>query len=268
MNVIFSGSPAEIYDRHFVPALFGQWGRVMVNEAGVLPGHQVLDVACGTGALTCHAADSVGEDQLITGIDLNEEMLIVARNKRPDICWQVGCAEELPFEDETYDAVVSQFGFMFFEQQNSALQEMIRVLKPGGRVAVAVCDALDHSPGYAVLAELLNRLFGEEIAQAFRAPFRCGNRSLLLDCAESAGIHGFLYPDLKVERHDGLVRFPSIEALVSTERACVWTLGGLLDNEQFELLAVEAEESFKPFLAKDGQVEFSMPVLILSATKP
>ncbi|OZG75243.1 methyltransferase type 11 [Hahella sp. CCB-MM4] len=267
MNATFSGPPAEIYDRHFVPALFGQWGRVMVREAGISPGNLVLDVACGTGALTCHAADSTGGGHLVTGLDINEDMLAVARDKKPTIDWRQGSAEELPFQDESFDVVVSQFGFMFFENQVTALKEMMRVLKPGGRLAVAVCDALDHSPGYAVLAELLSRLFGEDIAQSFRAPFSCGDRSLLLERAESAGIHVSRYPDLNVARHDGKVRFPSVQALVSTERACVWTLGGLLDSEQFERLAEEAEESFQPFLVADGQVEFNMPVLILSTTK-
>ncbi|WP_033416181.1 class I SAM-dependent methyltransferase [Hahella ganghwensis] len=267
MDTSYQGSPAEIYDRHFVPALFKPWAGFMAELAGIEKGSVVLDIACGTGAFACTAAEQTGDGRLVTGLDINPEMLAVAAEKGIDIDWRQGQAEELPFNDDSYDAVVSQFGFMFFENQSLALKEMMRVLKPGGKMAVAVCDALDHSPGYSVLTELLHRLFGPDIAQAFRAPFSAGDRNLLLGMAEKAGITQSRCPDLTVSRHDGMVRFPSINALISTERACAWTLGGLLDEDQFERLAVEAEEAFQPFVTPQGMVEFSMPVLILRATK-
>ncbi len=197
------------------------------------------------------------------GLDANEEMLSVARRKHADIEWRAGQAEALPFEDQTFDAVISQFGFMFFSDQPRALQEMMRVLRPSGRLAVAVCDALDHSPGYAVFAELLHRLFGERVVEAFRAPFASGDSALLLAACDEAGIG-----EATVARHDGRVRFASIDALVSTERACAWTLGGVLDDSEFERLQDKAEESLRPFVNADGDVDFLMPVLILTATRP
>ena len=254
-------SPAEVYDEHFVPALFRQWGEIVADIAAIRSGERVLDVACGTGVLACAAADRVGSDGSVVGLDPNEEMLGVARRKSTQIEWRSGVAESLPFPDQSFDAVVSQFGFMFFEDQPGALREMMRVLRPGGRLAVAVCDALDHSPGYAVLAELLHRLFGSSVAEAFRAPFACGDRGLLRALAEQAGI-----PAAVITRHDGTVRFASIEALVSTERACVWTLGGLLDDAQFDKLLREAEESLRPFEAADGSIAFVMPALVITAT--
>lgn len=255
-------SNAEIYDRYFVPALFGQWGPIVAEAAGVGPGHRVLDVACGTGALACAAATLAGEQGSVVGLDINEEMLKVARTKPVAIDWQSGEAELLPFSDESFDAVASQFGFMFFTDQACALKEMMRVLRPGGRLAVAVCDGLDHSPGYAVFTELLHRLFGASVAEAFRAPFTCGDSGRLHEVCASAGI-----PDAEIVRRDGVVRFASIEALVSTERACAWTLGGLLSDEQFERLAEAAEESLRPFVAPEGDICFSMPALLVTATK-
>jgi hypothetical protein len=140
---------------------------------------------------------------------------------------------------------------------------MWRVLRPSGHLAVAVCDALDHSPGYAVLAELLYRLFGAQVAEAFRTPFVCGDSEQLLSRCAAASI-----ADAKVTRHDGTVRFASIKSLVSTERACVWTLGGLLDEAQFDRLLKAAEESLQPFVTPSGTVAFVMPALIATATKP
>lgn len=255
-------SPAEVYDQQFVPALFQHWGSIMTETAKIKPGQHVLDVACGTGVLTCQAAEQVGNAGRIVGLDINNEMLDVARTKEQRIEWQHGPAEALPFEDASFDAVVSQFGFMFFEDRRAALTEMMRVLRPGGQLAVAVCDAIDHSPGYAVLAELLHRLFGHDVAQAFRAPFASGDRKRLLALCEATGI-----TDATVTRHDGPVRFTSIQSLVATERACAWTLGGLLDDTQFERLAREAEEAFQPFVTPKGDVEFNMPTIIISAQK-
>jgi len=252
-------SPADIYDECFVPALFQQWGRVMTEVAGVGEGARVLDVACGTGVLACAAFERVGAGT-VAGLDPNDAMLAVARRKNPDIDWTSGRAESIPFPDASFDRVVSQFGFMFFDDRVAALREMMRVLGPGGRVAVAVCGALDHSPGYAVLAELLHRLFGHAVAEAFRAPFVLGDRTELRALCTEAGLGR-----AQVDRIDGTVRFPSIASLVTTERACVWTLGGLLDDGQFERLLGAAKESLQPFVTADGAVAFGMPALVITA---
>lgn len=262
-NVVSTRSPAEIYDEYFVPAVFGPWGPVVAQAARVEPDQRVLDVACGTGALACAAAALVGPRGAVVGLDPNEEMLAVARRKPERVTWEVGQAEALPFPGAHFDIVVSQFGLMFFDDPVAALREMKRVMRPGGRLAVAVCDALDRSPGYAVLAELLHRLFGTEVAEAFRTPFACGDaRQLLTHCA-AAGI-----ANAKVAPYEGTVEFASIEALVSAERACAWTLGGLLDDAQFARLREAAETSLCPFVADGGMVRFTMPALIITATKP
>ncbi len=255
-------TPAEVYESCFVPAFFERWGPVVSAAASITSGQSALDVACGTGALTRAVVERVGPKGSVVGLDPNPEMLAVARRQVPDAQWREGRAESLPFPGDSFDAVVSQFGFMFFEDQPKALREMMRVLRPGGRLAVAVCDALDHSPGYAVLAELLHRLFGEAVAESFRAPFRLGDRERLLDLSRRSGIG-----QVEVSRHEGEVRFDSVESLVFTERACVWTLGGLLDDEQFATLLKSAEESLRPFIQSDGAVSLLMPALILTATK-
>jgi ubiquinone/menaquinone biosynthesis C-methylase UbiE len=255
-------SPAEVYDAQFVPALFRPWAEVVAELAEVAPGQRVLDVACGTGVLACAAAMRVGAQGEVTGLDPSEDMLSVARRKPARVTWTLGRAESLPFPDASFDRVLSQFGLMFFEDRRAALAEMWRVLRPGGRLVVAVCDALDHSPGYAVLAELLQRLFGAGVADAFRAPFVLGDRAQLRALCGEAGLSG-----ARVDRHEGTVRFASVAALVDAERACVWTLGGLLDAPQFERLCREAEEALRPFRGEDGRVAFAMPALVVSARR-
>ena len=255
-------SPAEVYEQLFVPALFRQWGGTISELVGIARGQRVLDVACGTGVLALAAAERAGGDGRVTGLDPNDDMLAVARRKSARVEWTSGRAESLPFADAAFDCVVSQFGLMFFADRVAALREMARVLRPGGRLAVAVCDALDHSPGYAVLAELLHRLFGGTVAEAFRAPFVLGDPDLLHALCRDAGM-----ASAQVARHDGMVRFGSIASLVSTERACAWTLGGLLDAAQFDRLLRAADESLRPFATADG-VAFGMPALVITFDKP
>jgi ubiquinone/menaquinone biosynthesis C-methylase UbiE len=256
------GNPAEVYDARFVPALFAQWGPVVAAEAGVRKGDRVLDVACGTGALTLAAADIAGPSGSVVGLDRNPDMLAVARRKPRQVEWRQGAAEALPLPDDSFDAVVSQFGFMFFDDKPRALREMLRVLKPGGRLAVAVCDAVENSPGYEAFAQLLDRLFGSDVGDAFRAPFSLGDAARLHEISRAAGI-----ADAEVVQRNGKVRFSSIDALVSTERACAWTLGGVLTDEQFERLLDASETTLNPFVVDDGSVEFDMPSLIIKAQK-
>jgi ubiquinone/menaquinone biosynthesis C-methylase UbiE len=256
-------APAEIYDTCFVPALFAHWGPIVAAAAGVQSGDRVLDVACGTGALTLAAAEQAGPAGSVVGLDANPEMLAVARRKRAQIEWLDGKAEALPLPDGDFDAVVSQFGFMFFEDKPKALGEMMRVLRPGGRLAVAVCDAVENSPGYAAFAHVLDRLFGKQVGDAFRAPFSLGDADRLRSICREAGI-----ANASVARKNGSVRFKSIDALVSTERACVWTLGGILDDAQFARLRRESQTALQPYVVDAGDVRFDMPSLIVSARKP
>jgi SAM-dependent methyltransferase len=258
-----SRSPAEIYDACFVPALFEAWGPVIAGLAGIAAGQRILDVACGTGVLACAALQRVGPGGSVVGLDANPQMLEVAGRKHANVSWVQGRAEAMPFAEGEFDAVVSQFGFMFFDDRPRALREMMRVLRPGGQLAVAVCGTLAHSPGYAALATQLQQLFGTAVADAFRAPFALGDSGLLRSLCHQAGIAG-----AQVKGYAGTVRFASIDALISTERACAWTLGGMLDDAQFERLREACKAALQTFAGPDGRVEFAMPALVITARKP
>ena len=254
--------PAEIYDELFVPALFAQWGPRVADAAAVGLGQRVLDVGCGTGVLACAAAERVGPRGQVVGLDPNAQMLAVARRKPSGIVWQSGRAESLPFDDASFDAVVSQFALMFFESKSAAIAEMLRVLRPRGRLAVAVWDSLDRAPGYLALTELLRELFGADIAGAMHAPFTLGDRRELLRLFADAGV-----TDADARTQPGTVCFASIDAMINTERACVWTLGGMLDGQQFARLRQGAQGALQPFVRSDGSVQFDCPAHIVTATK-
>jgi ubiquinone/menaquinone biosynthesis C-methylase UbiE len=252
---------AEIYERFFVPALFAEWPRHVLAAAGVGPGDQVLDVACGTGVLARAAADRVGSDRVV-GIDVNDGMLAVARATAPGIAWQCGFAEALPFEDDSFDRVVSQFGLMFFADRSKAISEMLRVVKPDGAVTVAVWGPLEATPGYAVVTEILTDLFGADVAESIRAPYSLGDPGELERLLTEAGAD-----DITVRTITGRARFESVEAWIYTDIKG-WTLADVIDDEGYELLRIEAPQRLSRFVLEDGSVAFDAPAHIATTAAP
>jgi ubiquinone/menaquinone biosynthesis C-methylase UbiE len=256
-----TGNAAEVYEEFFVPALFQEWTARVADAAGIQPDWRVLDVACGTGVLARTVAERVGTTGSVVGLDLNPAMLQVAKEKAPDIEWRQGRAESLPFDAHRFDAAVSQFALMFFDDRRLALQEMVRVLVPGGTLAVAVWDSLEKTPGYAAVTALLHRLFGAQVAGALRAPFVLGDPQLLQSLFTQASM-----PDAKITSHKGTARFPSIRSWMYTDIKG-WTLADMLDDEQFERLCQEAEQVLAQYAATDGTVTFDLPAYIITARK-
>lgn len=257
-----ASSAAQVYDEFFLPALFLEWPPHILQSARIEDAQSVLDVACGTGVLTLAAAELVGEGGYTAGLDINEGMLGVARGKNDSIDWRLGRAEELPFPDNHFDAVISQFGLMFFEDRRQAVREMERVLKPGGRLAAAVWDSLDHTPGYAAVTAMLKRLFGDSVADALRAPYNLGDKKMLKQV-----FSGVEMADVSITTYPGTARFPSIDSWMFTDIKG-WTLADVLNDDQFNLLVREARHVLAPFVRPDGKVSFDAPAHIVTASKP
>lgn len=265
MNDIDKGqinhNAADTYEEFFVPAVFGEWPAQLIAAAQIQAGQKVLDVACGTGVLARDVLDRVGSAGGVAGVDINEGMLAVAKRIAPDIDWRQEAAEALPFENGHFDAVVSQFGLMFFADKVAALKEMLRVLRPGGHLAVAVWDTLENTPGYAQITSLLQRLFGEETANGLRAPYSLGDKAVLNRLLAAAGL-----TDAIVATHVGRARFPSIRAWMFTEIKG-WTLADMIDDDQFHTLLEAAETEMRPFLTPENGVEFATPAHIVAFSK-
>ncbi|MGB5349485.1 MAG: methyltransferase domain-containing protein [Polyangiales bacterium] len=257
-----SASAAEVYDEFFLPALFAAWAPRVVAAAALQPGQRVVDVACGTGVLAMEAALATSPGGHIVGVDLNPGMLAVARRKAPKIDWLEAPAEALPFEAESFDAAVSQFGLMFFDDKPAAIAEMWRVVRPRGRLVIAVWDSLDNTPGYSAVTSILARLFGDAVAALLKSPYSLGDPNTLRALLARAGV-----TDLEVQRRPGEACFPSIRAWMHSD-VRGWTLANELDDEQYERLVAEAEVELNRFVTADGSVRFAHPALICTAQKP
>jgi ubiquinone/menaquinone biosynthesis C-methylase UbiE len=256
-----SRSAAETYEEFFVPALFIEWPERVLDAARVKSGDRVLDVACGTGVLTRAASKRVDTKGSVIGLDINDGMLAVAEKEAPQIKWKQGRAESLPFEDASFDAVVSQFGLMFFEDRSAAIREMSRVLSPGGHLAVAVWDTLENTPGYASMTALLKRLFGTETAEALYAPYSLGNTKDLHPLFNDLNLQ-----NVQINTYDGTARFESIKSWVFTDIKG-WTLSNSIDESQYQLLLAEAEKELQQYVMSDGTVEFRSPAHIVTASR-
>ncbi len=166
---------AECYEAEFVPAFFSQWAPILCTAAGVEPGQTVLDVGCGTGILARTAADIVAPSGSVTGLDLNEAMLSVARRVRPDLEWRQGDACSLPFEDQSFDSVLSQMALMFVGDRAAALRQMCRVVRRGGAVGVLVPSELERQVAFAPFVDLAARHAGPEAVSLLSSYFVCGS---------------------------------------------------------------------------------------------
>ena len=208
-----STNPAETYESYMVPTLFGPWADVLVRSAQPRPGERVLDVACGTGIVARRVVNLVGSDGQVVGIDLNPNMLAVARSaaEREGLAieWQEGPAERLPFPDGAFDLSLCQFALMFFADRRAALQEMHRVVRPGGRIALSVWQGLDHHPFYRTLDEAIQRRLGMSGVQDI---FALGDTKELRMLLESAGFRA-----VEIEPVAMTARFPNPVAFLAGE---------------------------------------------------
>ena len=258
-----AASAAAAYERNFVPALFAEWAPRVADAAEIVAGERVLDVGCGTGVLAREAARRVGSSGSVTGIDVNPGMLSVAARLAPQIRWDEGLAEELPYDTGSFDAVVSQFALMFFGDREAALREMWRVLRSGGRLAVAVWDTLEHTPQYATEVALIERHAGRAAANVLRAPFVLGDRSELSSLFDSAGI-----VPATIRLVAGTARFPSLRAMIEADIRAWFPLAGVeVDERVLEAIVADAEEALGGNVHSDGTVAFAMPAHITTASK-
>ena len=255
---------ASTYEALFVPALFRQWAPMLAAAASIKAGDRVLDIACGTGVLTREVATSTGPSGRVVGIDPHAGMLAVARDLSPAIDWQEGRAEALPFPDRSFDAVVCQFGLMFFSDRDKAIREMLRVLAPGGRCAVAVWDAIEKATAFAALVDLLDRIAGKAAGDALRAPFALGDRQTLAALFHANGAASVDLTSLR-----GTARFPSTRAFVEAElRGWLPVMGVTLTDHEIERILAEAENMLFRYATVDGAVAFDISAHLVTFGKP
>jgi ubiquinone/menaquinone biosynthesis C-methylase UbiE len=112
------------------------------------PGNRVVDVACGTGVVERRAAELVAPTVTIVGVDVNRVMVALGAHLDPAVDWQVADAGALPLADASVDVWCCQQGLQVVPDRRAVLAEARRVLRPNGRLAVAVWRAIDDNPAF------------------------------------------------------------------------------------------------------------------------
>jgi ubiquinone/menaquinone biosynthesis C-methylase UbiE len=268
----WSGS-APFWEKHreIIRHMFAPVTEALVEEAQIGGGHSVLDIATGPGEPALTLASLVGPQGKIFGVDPIPGMVEGARreaNRRAlsNVQFEVAFADQLPFPPDTFDAVVSRFGVMFFPSPLDGIREMLRVLKPGQRLALAVWHFPERNPFHYSLARVVDRYVEPPPLEpdALDA-FRFASPGKLREILNEAGAA------VPAER---LLQF-AIHAPVSVED--FWALrlemseklreklSGLSPQQMIELKR-QALESLREYSTANG-ITFPAEVLIVSGTK-
>jgi SAM-dependent methyltransferase len=188
-------------------------------------------------------------------------MLAVAARSEPNIAWRLGDAASLPFEDVSFDVVVSQFALMYFPDRVASLREMWRTLAPGGRLAVAAWASIDHARGYQILVDIAVRHCGREAAEVLAAPFVLGDQAELAKLVVDSGIS-----EANVTLHEGSIRFPSVKEFIRIEVKGS-PLADMLSDDMMQTLAAESENELVELVVPSGEIIMPMDAHIVTASK-
>ncbi len=252
---------AQAYEDLFVPALFAQWTAPLLQCARVGAGQRVLDVACGTGVVAKAAKQAVGDAGKVCGLDLNPAMLEVARRNHPDVEWREADAQQLPFEDEVFDATLCQSALFFFPDPPGAVSEMARVTARGGLVALQTYATLDQQPGYRPFVDVVVAHAGPQARALLGTYWSQGDLEALSVMLDSAGLEVGETRSLL-----GTVSFPSVDAVVHTEIQAS-PLANSLEPEAYRAIVDETRTALREFVATNGEVALPIRARFITGRK-
>jgi SAM-dependent methyltransferase len=174
--------------------MFAPVTQSLAEDAQISGRQTVLDIATGQGEPALSVAALVGPEGKVFGIDLIPEMVAAARREASrlgleNVRFDVASADQLPFAPDTFDAALNRFGVMFFPSPMDAVRDMLRVLKPGGKLALAVWHFADRNPFHCSLSRVVDRFIDPPpVAPDAPDAFRFATRGKLVEICGQAGV--------------------------------------------------------------------------------
>jgi len=264
---------APFWEKHrdILREMFGPVSEALIADAGVVSGSSVLDVATGPGEPALRIAEVVGAAGEVVGVDpavagIEAARRLASQAALNNVRFEVAGADSLPFRDDHFDAVVSRFGVMFFPSPVNGIREMLRVLKPGRTMSLAVWHYLDSNPFHYCLARIVDRFAPEpELPPDAPHAFRFAAPGKLRSIVGEAGAR---------DVSERLFRF-SMNAPLSVDD--FWNLRcdmaeklrqrlAALPTEALTELKQQALDAFRSYV-KGAGVSFPAEVLIVSGRK-
>jgi ubiquinone/menaquinone biosynthesis C-methylase UbiE len=256
---------ADTYERVRAP-LTAAVAADLVSLAEVGPGARILDVGTGTGVALDAATRSVGSEGLAIGVDMAPAMLTVARHARPGLRLAGAEANQLPFRDATFDAVTANFVLQEFKRYDTALFDLLRVLKPGGRFAASTWTS-EEDELQRTWRSLVEATVGKEMvrsAYADAVPWwdRFGAPDTLKDTLHDVGLR-----QIKIERRAYRFRMDRDDYVAEQgTRALGRFVHGMLGDRGWSSFEERARKTFAERFGE--QVEDTRDVLLTVGTKP
>jgi len=170
----YVGNVPQHYDQNLGPLLFSDYAADLARRIATLNPRRVLETAAGTGIVTRALRDALPANANLTATDLNAPMLDIAATKfRPSeaVEFRTADATALPFSDASFDAIVCQFGVMFFPDKDKSYREAIRVLATGGHYVFSIWDSHRHNPIGRIAHEVISSFFPTDPPQFQSVPF-------------------------------------------------------------------------------------------------
>ena len=170
----YVGNVPQHYDQNLGPLLFSDYAADLARRIATLNPRRVLETAAGTGIVTRALRDALPANANLTATDLNAPMLDIAATKfRPSeaVEFRTADATALPFADASFDAIVCQFGVMFFPDKDKSYREAFRVLATGGHYVFSIWDSHRHNPIGRIAHEVIGGFFPADPPQFQSVPF-------------------------------------------------------------------------------------------------
>lgn len=197
-SIAFSGNIPANYDNYLGPLFFEPFALEVAARLRPLQPAALLEIACGTGRVTRHLPKNLPAGADIVATDINPEMLAYARKMMPEgnsIIWDIADAVSLPYRNESFDCILSQFGVMFYSDRPQAYADALRTLKPGGTFVFTAWDALQFNPAARMADSTLAHFFPVDTPAFFKIPFSYNEDHLIRYELALAG-----FKDIRVER--------------------------------------------------------------------
>jgi ubiquinone/menaquinone biosynthesis C-methylase UbiE len=242
--------------RQFIPYL--------LTDAKVAPGVSVLDVACGPGYVSA-AAKQLGA--VPTGMDFSENMISIAKTMFPEISFTQGDAQNLPFEDASFDRVLINFGLLHVSHPERACAEACRVLKPKGRLAFSVWAGPEKNPGAKIVNDAIEAHADLDVGLPEGPPrYLYGEREECRKVLEETGFDGnsMSYKTRTVEWH-----LPRASYFFEAERDAGVRTAGLLARQspqKLEAIRIAIENEMQRY-AKGNEFVLPMTAHVVAVSK-